>query len=983
MLLCAAVSVALASICLAGWHIQNQRMIAWLPGKNAMVYNTAISLMLLGQGMLAAALSRRRIAGLLAILGGLPSLLTLYEYVAGVTLGIDELLMRSGEAVEYPGRIAPNTAVCLLSLSLALLGMPARNGFRSRIAAAPVLASAALGFSAVSLGGHLTGFATFEWSGFIPMAVPTSCGLMSLSLGILFFCWRNTDVPGPGPPVWLFLTVSIASMAMAISLWQAVAAEERDRAAQIVASHLEAVRFKVLGELSLRVAAVKHLAHHWKSDGPMRTLEAEIIMNALSGFRTIRWVDPPLKGAGFTSASNRISHVTAPVRLLTGKEGINIRVPTDNGYGGFIVAELRFEDLFPQILPTTLAPGYAISIESGGQRLYSRDSGSEQRDKQWGRETILEIEDARWTVRVWPTPSALAFMTTTSSKIALGAGLLLSALLGWALHSAQAARLKTRAAEHARRDLQDEVAERLRAQHELNQFFTLAPAMLCIAGFDGYFKRLNAAWESTLGVPLERLLAEPYRNFVHPDDLTDTRQAARDQKSGISVSSFENRYRAQDGSYRWLRWNSLPSPERELIFAAARDVTAEKAAEEASSRAAAELERRVRERTSELEHANRALRESEELFRRLFEESPIGTALVDLEHRFLHVNKALCGLLGYEASELSGLSLEKIIYRDELHPVGRLFGQMIAGQTSGYRLSKQYLRKDGEIVWGDVTATILCDERGRPTMVLGMIENITERRRRDEQIAQLNSELRARVGELTGLNAELESFNYSISHDLRAPLRHIDGFSKILLAQHGAQVPDSAKAYMERICEGARRMSRMVDELLDLSRTSRREMARRPTELNPLLGEVLRELEPDLHGRQIEWRIGDMPAVDCDPAHARQVFANLLSNAVKFTRSRSPACIEVGQTCRDGQMVLFVRDNGVGFSMKNADKLFGVFQRLHRAEDFEGTGVGLATVQRIVHKHGGRIWAEAAPDQGATFYFTMDDGQIKTSPGIE
>jgi light-regulated signal transduction histidine kinase (bacteriophytochrome) len=176
----------------------------------------------------------------------------------------------------------------------------------------------------------------------------------------------------------------------------------------------------------------------------------------------------------------------------------------------------------------------------------------------------------------------------------------------------------------------------------------------------------------------------------------------------------------------------------------------------------------------------------------------------------------------------------------------------------------------------------------------------------------------------------------------------------------------------------------MVDELLELSRTSRKELARQKTELKSMVEDVLFELQPEMQDREIEWRIGELPSVDCDPALTRQVFANLLANAVKFTRPRKSAVIEVGQRWHGGQIALCVRDNGVGFSMKYADKLFGVFQRLHRREDFEGTGVGLATVQRIIHKHGGRIWVEAELDKGATFHFTLETpGEPRPGPERE
>jgi light-regulated signal transduction histidine kinase (bacteriophytochrome) len=242
------------------------------------------------------------------------------------------------------------------------------------------------------------------------------------------------------------------------------------------------------------------------------------------------------------------------------------------------------------------------------------------------------------------------------------------------------------------------------------------------------------------------------------------------------------------------------------------------------------------------------------------------------------------------------------------------------------------------------------------------------------QIGRANAELAASV-------QELEAFTYSVSHDLRAPLRHISGFSKILTEEFGSNLPPDAQHHLQRIQEGTRRMGVLVDDLLNLARVGRRDLSLRVSGLKSIVDEVIAELAPEYGERQIEWKIGELPFVECDPGLMKQVFQNLLSNAVKFTRPRQQAIIEVGVRDGQGTPVVFVRDNGVGFSMKYADKLFGVFQRLHRVEDFEGTGVGLATVQRIVQKHGGRIWAEAEVDKGATFYFTLgaaDSAELKT-----
>jgi two-component system, sensor histidine kinase and response regulator len=251
-----------------------------------------------------------------------------------------------------------------------------------------------------------------------------------------------------------------------------------------------------------------------------------------------------------------------------------------------------------------------------------------------------------------------------------------------------------------------------------------------------------------------------------------------------------------------------------------------------------------------------------------------------------------------------------------------------------------------------------------PGLLRAKVSVFAELHRKTQQLETLNDQLAA-------ANKELEAFSYSVSHDLRAPLRQVDGFSKILLREFGPQLDSGGQHYLERIREGVQRMGRLVDDLLNLGRVGRQVVVRRPTALKATVMEALAELKPEIVDREIEWRIGDLPLVQCDPGLMKLVFANLLSNAIKFTRQQKQAVIEVGQMIVEGQPVIFVRDNGVGFNMRYAHKLFGIFQRLHRQGDFEGTGVGLANVQRIIHRHGGHVWAKAEPYKGATFFFTL------------
>ena len=459
---------------------------------------------------------------------------------------------------------------------------------------------------------------------------------------------------------------------------------------------------------------------------------------------------------------------------------------------------------------------------------------------------------------------------------------------------------------------------------------------------EGKITDVNAASAEVTGLSREKLIGTDFSNyFTEPEKA---REGYRQVFSQGSVTDYALTIRHKDGRiidvlynasvYKDARGNVLG------VFAAARDVTAQKQAAQYA--------------------------------RSLIEASLDPLVTISPDGKITDVNKATIRVTGVDREKLIGTDFSDYFTNPDKAREGyrRAFSK---GFVTDYPLTIRH--RDGSQTNVLYNASVYKDVRGN---VLGVFAAARER---DQELARLNRELEARIRELTDVNQELESFNYSVSHDLRAPLRHIDGYSKILVDGYGAGMPKDARECMERVREGARRMGRMVDELLDLSRTSRREPSKQLTGLGSLVLDVIEELKPELRNREIEWRIGELPFADCDPTLTRQIFANLVSNAVKFTRMRKLAVIEIGQTRVDGEMVLFVRDNGVGFSMKYADKLFGVFQRLHRVEDFEGTGVGLATVRRIVQKHGGRIWAEAELDKGATFYFTLAaPGQVSSRP---
>jgi light-regulated signal transduction histidine kinase (bacteriophytochrome) len=254
--------------------------------------------------------------------------------------------------------------------------------------------------------------------------------------------------------------------------------------------------------------------------------------------------------------------------------------------------------------------------------------------------------------------------------------------------------------------------------------------------------------------------------------------------------------------------------------------------------------------------------------------------------------------------------------------------------------------------------------------------DVSERKQAEEKIKQLNENLEKRSAELELANKELEAFSYSVSHDLRAPLRAIDGFSRILLEDYAGKLDDEGLRYLNVVCKNTKQMGQLIDDLLAFSRLSRKGVEKSKVDMNKLATSIVEELQSFEDGRSFDLTLHPMPAAQGDGAMIRQVLVNLISNALKFTRHKAEAKIEIGANGAGRAPVYYVKDNGAGFDMQYADKLFGVFQRLHSAEEFEGTGVGLAIVQRIIQRHGGRVWTEAKPGEGAAFYFTITgDGE--------
>jgi PAS domain S-box-containing protein len=337
------------------------------------------------------------------------------------------------------------------------------------------------------------------------------------------------------------------------------------------------------------------------------------------------------------------------------------------------------------------------------------------------------------------------------------------------------------------------------------------------------------------------------------------------------------------------------------------------------------------------------------------------------------VNAQTEKVFGYSRDELLGKPVEMLVPKrfqgGHTHHRQR-YGGSPRTRSMGVGLELFGMRKDGSEFPVEVSLSPL--QAGEGGLVISAVRDVTQRHRVEEERRALNFQLQEKVKELSLVNKELETFSYSVSHDLRAPLRHIDGFTRILLEEHASELSDEGKKYVQRVLQAVTHTGRLVDDLLNLARIGRKDLQRKKVILADVVRQALAMLPPGTADRAVEWKIANLPEVHGDPGLLELVFVNLLSNALKFTRPRQPAVIEIGANKRAGLDTFFVRDNGVGVDPKYADKLFGVFQRLHREDEFEGTGVGLATVQRIIHRHGGEVWAESALGHGTTFFFTLE-----------
>jgi len=413
-----------------------------------------------------------------------------------------------------------------------------------------------------------------------------------------------------------------------------------------------------------------------------------------------------------------------------------------------------------------------------------------------------------------------------------------------------------------------------------------------------------------------------------------------------SFKTTRKRFIKKDGTIVDVEVNSHPVSfnDKECKLVLAKDITAQKLAEE-------------------------SVKEASERYRNTLDHLMEGCQIIGFNYEYLYINPIAAQQGKKTLKEYIGHTMVEIYPGIESTEMFSHLSSCME-KRKHYRIQNEFTFPDGSKGWFNLNMEPV------PEGVFILSEDITQEKLMSEELKKhrehLEQLVEERTSQLEAANKELEAFSYSVSHDLRAPLRHITGFIQLLQKDIGSSLNEKNLKYLGYIMDSAKKMGLLIDDLLTFSRMGRIEMNPDRVNLNDMVKKVIEELNSETKDRKIEWVIHDLPVVLCDGSMLHQVYVNLIANAVKFTRKKENATIEVGIKSERGRNVFYVRDNGVGFDTKYIDKLFGVFQRLHSESEFEGTGIGLANVKRIIHRHGGQVWAEGAENQGATFYFSLN-----------
>ncbi|MBI5802529.1 MAG: PAS domain-containing protein [Verrucomicrobia bacterium] len=984
---------------LAGWWLDVPSFKSLLTPAGYMKANSALGFILAGAALaLNVTPAVRRwdwfVAAVLSALVTLIGGLTLAEYLLGTNLGIDELLATDfgGDEIAPPGRMSVNGAVGFVLAGHALTLLNGQPRKRRRPMAVGLLACVLLGLALFSLSGLAFDLpTTYRWEGASPMALRSSLGFMALAVGLMALVHEWSQREGLALVRWVPLAVGTSALTITLLLWQALRVQEERQIDRVGSQQASEIRQLIHAEAQARVLALTRFARRWEARSGRNptdwSFDARLYLSHYPDMKALGWVDErlvtrsimPRGSLAFLdtnsapnlrrdelvrTARDRQDVFVSPTMDSGGERAFLMFAPMARGtnFSGLVVGLFSVKGLVESALgPVTR--GHWFKLLEGDREIFRSSASPDELGR--SRQLAVMVQDVPWTLRAWPTVETVDELRTPLATVALGGGATLAGLLGIATYLTQTSRARERELRASNRALEAEVAERKQAQELLREsqqrlqaILDNSFAVIYLKDSQGRYLLVNRRFETLFHVERDTMLGKTDLD-VFPKLMAEAFRAnderALQSRAALTIEEIAPQ---DDGLHTYI---SVKFPLRDGagepygVCGISTDITERKRAE------------------SQLRTSHEALEFANHRLRGIIEGTHDRIAALDTRYCFLTFNSAYRDAFRRDfGRDISiGMRLSDPLSHVPDEQEEQLIGWARALRGEVFTVTRA-MKSGEEVRHFEISFSPIRDEHGELLGAAQHIRDLTERQRAEDERARLLAEVASRNGLLEAANKELEAFSYSVSHDLRAPLRHIDGFAGLVQRTALAKLDTKEQRYLSLIIESAKRMGRLIDDLLDFSRMGRAEMRRDTVDMAALVQTVLRDLEPDTQGRAIEWHCGPLPPVPGDASLLRQVWSNLIANAVKYSRPRAIAVIEIGcEKDKPGETIFFVRDNGVGFEMKYASHLFGVFQRLHRPEDFEGTGIGLANVRRIIARHGGRTWAEGQPDAGATVWFTL------------
>jgi PAS domain S-box-containing protein len=973
------VVIVTAALVMYGWCFPGIPTIQIGESSVAMQFNTALMLCIGSIAFICIDYGKRGIASVLLSGVALFACITLVQYPLKADFGIDTLFI-AAQGGTYSNRIPPTSlfALVLSSIALLLCNRPALKS-DTPMMIATLFGSITAALGAATMLAYIGGLENiYVWDNFTRMALSTSFCLIIMGINVVVFIWKKLG----GTPLWLPMPIYIGFVTITFSLAQLVRLNEETEFHHRLQANAESLASEGTIYLENLYNALERIKERWVFEGgtPEAAWEHDATgyvrdfpfitgLTRTDASSRILWIAPvkatsklhgfqlnsePRRAAAFAKAiDTRKSQVTRKISLIGGGTGFLYINPLFVGdrFDGSLVAGIKYADFFKALLTYSDNQTFYISVYESGELLYSNIPKKMDIDTRWTKTAALRNKESVWVLSVIPTRQMLASRNSQIPWIVLGVGLLTSFLIGISIMLSLKGRQDNLELQKTGRDL--DASNRLS-----NTILSSSSYMIIATDIAGKVIVFNREAEYELGYRREEVLHKATPILWHVPEEIHARAAALTKELGESVDGFHvltkkaEMYGAEQSEWEFVRKDGSTFPGL-LSVTPLKNTKGETVGYLGITN---NITRRKKQED--------ALRASEEVFRNTMDHASIGMALVSPEGKWLRVNQALCTLLGYNSDEMLVKNFQEITHPDDLQEDLKFVNKLLHRELETYSMEKRYFHKDGHIIWILLNVSLVWNSDGTPKHFIGQIQDITESKKSRQAMETL-------IDKLVAANEELEQFAYVASHDLQEPLRMVISFTDLIRQEYEEKLDAAGKEYIEFAICAARRMQQMINDLLEYARIDNKAESMIRVDAEQQLTNVLGNLQGVIAAQGAVLIHDPLPCVAGNPMRFMRLLQNLVGNALKYQKPGNTPYIHIGVEDKGSYWRFFVRDNGIGIDKEYVDTIFLPFERLHSSDEYQGSGIGLAICRKIVESHGGTLWAESQPDEGSTFYFTM------------